>query len=212
MPEPKGYHRSIDSVPKKCHCGCMSQHMRSHSLAPQRLAMTFRGLHVLGDHVGQAVGCQLPTPGVRKQWLLGCVRLPLTQPTAKDSLKVCAERRASVRSPLPAAADMRAGAKDKVIYSHVGQLRRAKPCLDCERQQRAISAATPCLQLRCGNDRGDFVVVEVVDQPTRSSLGWDRKDALGLSTVIGLVQRDIAKERVDCCESRVAGSWPVAPS
>jgi hypothetical protein len=106
--------------------------------------------------------------------------------------------------------DVRAGGERDVLAVQGDQFADPQPGLDRQREHGVIASADPGALVRGCEQRVDFGFGEVGDRDASGALVRDREHAPDRGGVLGVLQRQVAKQRVDRGETVVAGRGGVA--
>ena len=153
-----------------------------------------------------------PPPSARRKERVGGGSSPLVKPRLEE-LWSCSERAGCVApsSPCRACARWRRGPRDTSSQLSPTSSEIRSPVWMVRANIGVIASAGPTPQIAGLEQRGHLVLDEVGDQVGLGPLLWDRKDALDRARMLGVVQCEVGKERVDRREAHVAGGHGVPP-
>jgi hypothetical protein len=82
------------------------------------------------------------------------------------------------------------------MSSHVSVISSVtrKPVLQGKQEDRPVTAAMPCREIRGCNDGFDLVTVEIVDRPLLMPLGRHSEDTLAMMQQLRLVDGNVLEE------------------
>jgi hypothetical protein len=132
------------------------------------------------------------------------------EPGFQDSLDRGDERRPPFLASLADGVNVGACGKDDVLAGQGGELGYPEPCLDGEGEQGVVPPAGPGPLVAGGEQSVGLLAGEVGDDVALGALRGDRQDPLRGRGVLGVLQGDVAEQRVDGGDRllRVAGLLP----
>lgn len=187
----------------------MSKHMGSDRLLFQGRTVLLRALRVARDEFFDRVATERLTAKARKHAITLRGQIP-SQPGLQDGGRVAAERGAALFPSLALAPHVRPTAQDDVRTPEADQFRDAQTRLDGDGQQGPVATADPRREIGGGEDGRDLRGVEKRDGLTLVAFAGHREDLLTQQGVRRFGERDVAKERVNRGQTRIAGSTTVA--
>ena len=207
MSEPEGDHRLIDAVMEQVHRGAVPKRVRRDPLGADARARARSGQAVLADQMFERIAAQMLAADRREQ--RPDVVAAVADPRCEQLGRVAAQRRAALLPSLAHAADMRAAAEHCVAALEVHQLGCPQAGLDREQEQRMIAPSRPCRAIRRRQQRRDLARVEERHRAPHIALARHREDALAVQQPGWIGHRDVAEERADRGEPRVAAARAV---
>jgi hypothetical protein len=149
------------------------------------------------------VGAEAPAAGGREQ-RVGRRAGVFAEPGFEDRPGRGDERRASLLASLADGVHVRSGGEGYVAAGESCEFGDAQPGLDGEGEHGVIATSGPAGLVAAAEQRVDLVVGQVGDEVALGAFGGDGQHALDGSGVFGVVQREVAEQRVDRGEPAVA--------
>ena len=118
---------------------------------------------------------------------------------------------AALLSPFTFAADVCSALQVDVALAKSDEFRKAETSLNREQQQDPISSAEPGRLIRHFQESLDFGPRQKIHYAAGLPLWWDRKYALDCCRVLWALQRRVAKEGADRCETDISAARCIGP-
>ena len=168
--EPEGDHGGVDAGVEESHGGGVAEDVQRHLLVVQARCVPGGVAEVFGEPTLERVAAESSAlPGREER--LGCAAAAFAGPGAEGGDGGSGERGDALFSALAVAADVGAEAEVEVAAVEPGQLRGAQAGLDCEQQQRVVTAASPGGAVGAGEQRLDLWLGQEADQGAVEPLG-----------------------------------------
>ena len=187
----------------------MSQRVQGHVLLSQTGVVVAGVSEVDSESSFERVATE-PSPADRWEERIIGVPGALGEPDAQHSGGGAGQWRDPLFASFAFTGDVRGATGLEVGDVEGGELGGAQPGLGSEQEQRVVAAPGPGGAVGRGEQHGDLLWLEEGDDRSVGAFGRDREHPLDVVGVLGVTQRQVAKQRVDRGQASVAGAGTVA--